>query len=108
LPEQADGEALFWELADDMIAAGLAHEGTMMGHRCLRVEGEFLAMIFPKTGQLVVKLPENRVAEVIYGGSGSEFSPAGRKFREWVAVDEIDLGLWRSLLEEGRDFVVPT
>jgi hypothetical protein len=64
-------------------------------------------MIFPKTGQLVVKLPESRVAEVVYSGSGSEFSPAGRKFREWVAVDEVDRGLWKSLLAEGRDFVTP-
>lgn len=107
MDERFDVDALFWELADEMIAAGLAHEGSMMGHRCLRVDGEFLAMIFPKTGQLVIKLPQNRVSEVIYGGSGSEFSPAGRIFREWVAVDEIDTELWRTLLEEGRDFVAP-
>lgn len=98
-------EALFWELADEMISAAAAHEGTMMGTRCLRVDGEFLAMVFRKTGQLVVKLPEARVAEVVYSGSGSEFTPAGRKFREWVAVDEVDRDLWRALLEEGRDFV---
>lgn len=102
-----DAASLFWDLADEMIAAGAAHEGTMMGSRCLRVDGEFLAMIFDKTGQLIVKLPEARVAEVIYSGSGSEFSPAGRKFREWVAVDEIDRDLWKSLLDEGRDFVAP-
>ncbi len=100
-------ESLFWELADEMISAGAAHEGTMMGTRCLRVDGEFLAMVFQKTGQLIVKLPETRVAEVVYGGSGVEFSPAGRKFGEWVAVDEVNRELWRALLEEGRDFVAP-
>jgi len=98
-------EVLFWALADEMISAGAAHEGTMMGMRCLRVDGEFLAMVFQKTGQLIIKLPEARVSEVIYGGSGSEFSPAGRKFREWVAVDEVDRNLWLALLEEGREFV---
>ena len=100
-------ESLFWELADEMISAGAAHEGTMMGTRCLRVDGEFLAMVFHRTAQLVVKLPKARVSEVVYSGSGSEFSPAGRRFREWVAIDEVDRELWRSLLEEGRDFVAP-
>lgn len=98
-------ESLFWELADELIAAGAAHEGTMMGTRCVRVDGEFLAMVFHKTGQLIVKLPETRVAEVIYSNAGSEFSPAGRKFREWVAVDELNRDLWHSLLDEGREFV---
>ncbi|MDG2112515.1 MAG: hypothetical protein P8N02_07885 [Actinomycetota bacterium] len=103
-----DAESLFWELADAMISAGAAHEGTMMGTRCLRVDGEFLAMVSQKIAQLVVKLPESRVAEVIYSGSGSEFSPAGRKFREWVAVDEVDRNLWQSLLDEGRNFIAPS
>ena len=105
--EAEAAESLFWELADEMISAGAAHEGTMMGTRCLRVDGEFLAMFFQKTGQLIVRLPENRVAEVIYAGSGAEFKPAGGTVREWVAVDEINRQLWRSLLEEGREFVAP-
>lgn len=98
-------ETLFWDLADEMIAAGAAHEGTMMGTRCLRVDGEFLAMVFHKTAQLIVKLPEARVSELVYSNAGHEFAPAGRKFREWVAVDERNRDMWQSLLEEGREFV---
>lgn len=102
---QSPSTDLFWALAEEMIAGGAADEGTMMGTRCLRVAGEFLAMVFHKTDQLIVKLPRDRVAEVIAAGHGMEFKPAGRVFKEWVAVTDLDEDLWRGLLEEGREFV---
>jgi len=96
---------LFWALAEEMIAGGAADEGTMMDTRCLRVNGEFLAMVFHKTDQLIVKLPRDRVTEVIAGGHGTEFKPAGRVFKEWLAVTDRDEDQWRGMLEEGREFV---
>jgi hypothetical protein len=45
-----------------------------------------LASLEHRTGALLVKLPVSRVAEVIAEGSGEPFAPAGRTFREWVAV----------------------
>jgi hypothetical protein len=92
-------------LDDELIAAGAAQEGTIMGTRCLRAEGEFVAMVFHKTDQLIVKLPSERVIELIAAGDGLSFAPAGRVFKEWLAVETVAEELWRALLDEGRDFV---
>lgn len=97
--------ALFWEIAEPMIAAGTADEGTMMGHPCLRVGGAFFATAGHTGDELVVKLPANRVAALIAGGTGQPFAPAGRTFREWVAVPAQDRVLWAALIHEAHDFV---
>ncbi|HSF84172.1 MAG TPA: hypothetical protein VLG28_00760 [Acidimicrobiia bacterium] len=99
-------EALFWDLAGEMQAADPSvTEGTIMGSRCVRIGGQFLGMPDHRTGALVVKLPAQRVAELIEADIGAAFAPASRVFREWVAVVEQDEELWLALLEEGKAFV---
>lgn len=99
-------EELFWELVDELRAEDpRVDEGTIMGGRCARVGGEFLALVDFKASGLVVKLPRERVAELIASGEGREFAPAGRVFREWVSVPIQDRDRWLALLREGRDFV---
>ena len=98
-------EVLFWKLADGMIDAGQATRGTMMGFPCLRVEGRFFASVERGSGNLIVKLPEARVGELIDGGVGKPFAPAGRTFREWVLLDEPDEEGWKARLAEARAFV---
>lgn len=101
-----DPNELFWELADELRAADpRVVEGTVMGGRCLRVGTEFLALVDFKNSGLVVKLPRQRVAELVDAGVGRSFAPAGKVFREWLSVPHQDQGLWRSLLEEGIAFV---
>lgn len=56
---------------------------------------------------LVVKLPKERVAELIEEGVGQPFAPAGKVSKAWVAVPERDRRRWRSLLREGVAFVAP-
>jgi hypothetical protein len=56
---------LFWELADPMLAAGEATKGTMMGHPCLRTGGAFFATAGHDDDELVVKLPAERVEQLI-------------------------------------------
>jgi hypothetical protein len=34
----------------------------------------------------LVKLPQPRVGQLIAAGHGEPFAPAGRVFREWVAI----------------------
>jgi len=97
---------LFWELASELRASDpRVTEGTIMGGRCLRVEEAFLALVDHKGSGLVVKLPRERVVELIDAGVGRSFAPAGKVFREWLAVPKPDRTLWRSLLEEGIEFV---
>ena len=58
----------------------------MMGFPCLRVDGKFFASTDRATGDLLVKLPEARVDELVDTGRAESFAPAGRRFREWAAI----------------------
>ncbi len=101
-----EAQDLFWELAaqlqseDDRVV-----EGTIMNGRCLRVGKEFLALAGHKDYGLVVKLPKERVDELVASGVGGPFAPAGRVFKEWVSIPKADRRRWRSLLREGIAFV---
>lgn len=103
---QTPASALFWDLAVELQAEdGRVVEGTIMSSRCLRVGKEFLAMNHHKKEGLVVKLPADRVSEVIDTGEGESFAPAGKVFKEWLAVTTVDEDRWRELLREGIAFV---
>ena len=101
-------EELFWDLIDELrIDDERIAEGTIMSGRCARVGGEFLAMAGFKDSGLVVKLPRERVDELIDAGIGQPFAPAGKVFREWVSIPKRDRRRWRKLLVEGVAFVAP-
>lgn len=95
----------FWDHVAPLLAAGAIDEGTIMGGRCVRLRGEFLAMPYHRGPGLVVKLPRERVVALIAAGAGAPFSPNGRVFREWLHVPCYDAALWDALLAEGREFV---
>ena len=97
-------DELFWDLAAEFIADGRAAEGELMRSRCLRVEGEFMAMAEYRSGDLVVKLPKSRVAGLVESGVGLPFAPAKKVFAEWVQVPGRDEPLWRTLLIEAHEF----
>ena len=99
------GEELFWELAAPLLARTDVTRSTMMGFPCLRVAGEYFASTRRATGELIVKLPESRVDELIAGGRAEPFAPSGRRFREWAAVPNLDAGEWAALLDEALTFV---
>lgn len=99
-------EDLFWQLAAELRRDDLRiRESTIMNGRCLRVGKEFLALVDYKGSGLVIKLPKERVAELIEAGVGEPFGPAGKIFKEWVAVPTPDRRRWRELLREGIAFV---
>lgn len=102
-------EDVFWELIDELqVDDPRIEEGTIMSGRCARVDGEFLALVDFKGSGLVVKLPRDRVQELIDQGVGQSFAPAGRVFKEWVSIPKRDRRRWRSLLREGVAFVAPS
>lgn len=99
-------EKLFWQLAAELQKDDpRIVEGTIMNSRCLRVGTEFLALVDYKGSGMVVKLPRARVEELIAGGAGQPFAPAGRVFKEWLSVPKPARRIWRSLLLEGVAFV---
>ncbi len=105
--ERSDEHAEFWDVAEPFLATGRLVEGTMMGHQCLRTAAGngFVATVERSTGNLVVKLPEARVAELVDAGEGLAFAPAGKVFKEWVALPMFDERRWTELIEESMEFV---
>lgn len=101
------GHEAFWDVAEPFLGSGQLIEGTMMGHQCLRVtaNNEFVATVDRETGNLVVKLPKERVADLIEAGAGLSFAPAKKVFKEWVAIPDFDEAQWTSLIEESVEFV---
>jgi hypothetical protein len=95
----------FWDCAAPLLAGGVIDEGTIMGHACIRAKGEFVAMPHHKGPGLVVKLPKERVADLIDDGEGQSFAPAGKVFSEWVLVEAFDERRWQDLIRESVAFV---
>jgi hypothetical protein len=74
-----------------------------MGLPCVRFEGRFFACLDRRNDALVIKLPAGRVRELVDASHGQPFAPAGRTFREWVAIPVPDRHRWQGLLAEARD-----
>jgi len=70
----------FWGTAAPLLSSGGATEGALMGFPCPRMGGEFFATCDHRTGDLIVKLPQARVQELIGLGVDQAFAPAGRVF----------------------------
>jgi TfoX/Sxy family transcriptional regulator of competence genes len=73
------------------------------GSDALQVNRRIFAMV--TRGQLVLKLPAARVAELVATGEGTAFDAGkGRPMKEWIALDTGNRR-WKSLAEEARAFV---
>jgi hypothetical protein len=101
----SDGEHLFWSFAQPLLRREGITRSTMMGLPCLRIGGAFFASCDRRTGDLLVKLPAARVDELVAAGKGASFAPAGRRFREWVAIPAARSRTWRRLMAEAAAFV---
>ena len=99
-----DPRDLYDELTDDLLYDPAIGRATMMGYPCVRLAGRFLASYEDKAHCLVVKLPAERVTELVANGHGAPFAPAGKVFREWVSIPTADRSLWQTVLAEAVDF----
>lgn len=99
-----DPRDLYEELTDDLLYDPAIGRATMMGHPCVRLAGKFVASYDEKQRCLVAKLPRTRVEALVEAGAGEPFAPAGKVFREWVALPTADRHLWQRLLTEAVDF----
>ncbi len=98
-------EVRFWALADPMLEQAGVTRSTMMGLPCLRIDGQFFASFDRRTGDLLVKVAESRVDDLIDAGRAHSFAPAGRRFRQWAAIAPTHRRAWTALLEESLAFV---
>jgi hypothetical protein len=101
----SDPERLFASIADSELTSPGVTSGTGFGRsEGLRISGKIFAMLV--RGELVVKLPRDRVDTLTASGIGHPFDPGhGRLMKEWVAVTPSASRRWRGLVEEARAFV---
>jgi hypothetical protein len=100
---RTSGEDRFWSLAEPLLDQAGVTRSTMMGFPCLRLDGVFFASCDRRTGDLVVKLNEQRVSELLDAHVGEPFAPNGRRFREWVSIPRRRQRRWAPLLDEALD-----
>ena len=79
--------------------------GTGFGNnKGLRISGKIFAMLVG--GELVVKLPKDRVDELVGSGVAERFDAGkGRPMKEWASVAPSASRRWRALVDEARAFV---
>jgi hypothetical protein len=103
------------ERFDDIVSAFVGRPGVTppsggprrFGSDALRVNGSVFCMI--SSGErFVVKLPAERVNELIAASAGEPFR-AGKKspMRNWLVVTDAAPGLWESLAQEAYTFTAP-
>ena len=98
-------EQLWEPIAKDQLAKRGVTSGTGFGtNEGLRVSGKIFAMLV--RGELVVKLPRDRVVELVAAGAARRFDAGkGRPMKEWASVPASASRRWRGLVEEARTFV---
>lgn len=94
---------LFSEVKDHFSADFSIALGKMFGAEGLKIDGKVFAMHVK--GNLIVKLPAQRVDELIALGVGVRFDPGhGRLMKEWIQIAPGKAD-WTDLSVEARSFV---
>jgi hypothetical protein len=109
-PQEA--QALFEQLVtcfstDPSVTPPSVGKAGKFGASGLKVDRKIFAML--SRGRLVVKLPRQRVDELVASGTGERFDPGhGRVMKEWVTVAPRHGRSWGELAQEAREFVAAT
>ncbi len=98
------------ERYDDLIDALVGEPGVTppnrksgFGRSAIRYEGKIIAMFV--RGRLVLKLPEQRVSELVAAGHGVPFDAnKGVPYREWFSLEPDDDQDWLVLATEALQF----
>jgi hypothetical protein len=77
--------------------------GRMMRAEGLKTAGKFFAFVVD--GALVVKLPAERVGELVASGEGRPFESGRRVMKEWVSLRPADEVTCAARVVEAREFV---
>jgi hypothetical protein len=101
----SEAQQRFEQLAAGLLADPEVAEGTGFGSAPgLRIKGKIFAMLVKD--QLVVKLPKDRVDELVSAGAGTQFDPGhGRLMKEWASVAPDSSEDWERLAGEALQFV---
>jgi hypothetical protein len=82
---------------------GVSRRRMFSSENAFSVNGKIFAML--TRGTFVVKLPKERVDDLVEAGKGKRFDPGhGRLMKEWIAVEAGDLP-WVALAKEAHSYV---
>jgi len=110
LPSLADPRERFQAIVDEFVDDRDVTRPVGSGRRFgssgeLTIRGKIFAMLTSK-GQFVVKLPRERVDELVASGRGERWGPGtGRIMKEWLSVEPAFAEEWLPLAREAREFV---
>jgi hypothetical protein len=110
IDETEKGEQQFRRIALRLLRQPDVTEGTGFGTRPgLRVGTKIFAML-GREGELVVKLPKDRVDQVVASGAGGRFDARrdGRLMKEWATIPVGRGREWGRLVDEALEFVRPS
>ncbi len=100
---QDAGDPRFAPVIDAFAGDRRVSRGRMFGSVGVKVNGKVFAMVVK--GKLVVKLPKQRVDELVAWGRGEYFDPGhGKPMKEWVAIAGAKPS-WVELATEAHRFV---
>lgn len=101
------GETTSYEVvAHELLADPAVVSGKLFGHPCLKTGGK--VFMCEHEGELLIKLPPDRLAELKQSAGAHDFTPMGRPMGGWVKVPEPEhdaVGRWTDLAEEAKAFV---
>jgi TfoX/Sxy family transcriptional regulator of competence genes len=102
---RAAGKAMLDDIAPRYLARPDVDWGAMFGSVGLRVRGKVFA-VATYDGDLMVKIPAERVAQRVADGSVTAVEMAGRTMREWVSMPiSAGEGAWQELLDEAHAYL---
>jgi len=104
-----DAEALFEHVVsrfrgDASVTPPSGGKAGRFGASGLKVGGKLFAML--ARGELVVKLPKQRVDELVASRTGTPFDPGhGRLMKEWISISTRHGRDWDNFAAEARQFI---
>ena len=92
-------EEAYARIVEDLDGEPGVATGRMFRSVGLHHETRYFALL--NDGRLVLKLPAERVAELVAAGAGEHFEPGpGRAMREWITLAEPGVDDWPGLVDE--------
>jgi hypothetical protein len=100
-----DANDRFEDLIGELEGMPDLRRGKAFGSPVIKVGGKIAASY--RDGQLVLKLPPERIAELIEREQGALFSAYGKTMTGWIALSPAADAEWLPLTEEAIAFVRP-
>ncbi len=102
-------EELFEDVINFFASDSKVSQAKMFGSPGLKIRGKIFA--FLTKGQLILKLPKERVDGLVAAKTGDHFGHVfapddWRPMKEWVALKPTSEKEWLTLAQEAKDFVI--